>query len=79
MKLVACCQTPLQLANPTQLQLVGEGVDFVFPRIMKEGRRNNPHLAPSRRNGPKCLNFCGCLEDVLKLSRGCLAGVWGLS
>ena len=26
------CQTPLQLANPTQLQLVGEGVDFVFPR-----------------------------------------------
>ena len=22
------CQTPLQLANPTQLQLDGEGVDF---------------------------------------------------
>ena len=32
------CQTPLQLANPTQLQLVGEGVDFVFPR-KKEGSR----------------------------------------
>ena len=31
------CQTLLQLANPTQLQLVGEGVDFVFPR--KEGRK----------------------------------------
>ena len=24
-------QTPLQLANRTQLQLVGVGVDFVFP------------------------------------------------
>ena len=31
------CQTPLQLANPTQLQLVGVGVDFVFLR--KEGER----------------------------------------
>ena len=28
---VAYCQTPLQLADPTQLQLVGVGVDFVFP------------------------------------------------
>ena len=32
------CQTPLQLANPTQLQLDGEGVDFAFPR-KKEGRK----------------------------------------
>ena len=31
------CQNPLQLADPTQLQLVEVGVDFVFPR--KEGRR----------------------------------------
>ena len=30
-------QTPLQLADPTQLQLVEVGVDFVFPR--KEERR----------------------------------------
>ena len=30
------CQTPLQLANPTQLQLVGEGVDFVFRRKKEE-------------------------------------------
>ena len=30
------CQTPLQLANPTQLQLVGVGVDFVFPREEEE-------------------------------------------
>ena len=28
---IECCQTLLQLAHPTQLQLVGEGVDFVFP------------------------------------------------
>ena len=30
------CQTPLQLANPTQLQLVGEGVVFVFPQKKKK-------------------------------------------
>ena len=35
------CQTPLQLANPTELQLVGVGVDFVFPQEERkeEGRR----------------------------------------
>ena len=36
-------------SNPTQLQLVGVGVDFVFPQKKeegrKEGRKNNPHLA----------------------------------
>ena len=31
-------------ANPTQLQLVGVGVEIVFPR---EGRRKNPHLSSS--------------------------------
>ena len=31
------CQTPFQLADPTQLQLNGVGIDFVFP--WKEGRR----------------------------------------
>ena len=35
---VGCCQTPLQLADPTQLQLVGVAVDFVFPS-KEEGRR----------------------------------------
>ena len=30
------CQTQLQLANQTQLQLVGGGVDFVFP-LEEEG------------------------------------------
>ena len=35
------CQTPLQLANPTQLQLVVVGVDFVFPleEEDEEGRK----------------------------------------
>ena len=33
------CQTPLQLANPTQLQLVGERVDFDFPRKKKKEER----------------------------------------
>ena len=43
------CQTPLQLANPTQLQLVGVGVDFVFQleeeeeeEGRKEGRKEPP-------------------------------------
>ena len=39
----------------TQLQLVGVGVDFVFPleeEEEKEGRRN-PHLASSSWNGPR--------------------------
>ena len=39
------CQTPLKLADPTELQLVGVGADFVF--LWKEGRRNQ-HLASSR-------------------------------
>ena len=43
----------------TQLQLVGVGVDFVFP---KEGR--NPHLAFSRRNDPTSLIFSDCLVGV---------------
>ena len=30
------CQTPLQLADPTELQLDGVGVDFVFPYHKKE-------------------------------------------
>ena len=30
-----CCQTPLQLENPTQLQLVGVWADFIFPRKTK--------------------------------------------
>ena len=46
------CQTPLQLVDPTQLQLVGIGADFVFS-CHKKGR--NFHLASSRRNDPTCL------------------------
>ena len=72
----------------TQLQLVGVGVDFVFQRKKKEGRRKkkNPHLAFSIRNDPTCLNFgdClwvsgGCMEIVWRVSGGCLTGVLWLS
>ena len=37
--IVQYCQTTLQLANQTQLQLVGEGVDLVFPQKKKEERK----------------------------------------
>ena len=70
---VAYCQTPLQLADPTQLQLVGIGVDFVFPLDeeeegrKEEGRKNNPHPGSSRESDPTCLKFLvsgGYLWDV---------------
>ena len=38
------CQTPLQLVNPTQLQLVGEGVDFVFPLEEEEEEKTPPRF-----------------------------------
>ena len=53
---------------------------------MKEGRkRKNPNLAFSRRNDPTCLIFSDCLvgvlrmENVWRVSGGCLAGVLWLS
>ena len=47
----------------------------------KEGRKKkkNPHLASSRRNGPKCLNFGDCLVGVWKVFGNRLEGVWQLS
>ena len=33
-----------QLADPTQLQLVGAGVDFVFPWKTEEGRKKKEPL-----------------------------------
>ena len=71
------CQTPLQLANPTQLQLVWVGDDFVFPR-KKEGRKY-PHLAFSRRNDPTCLIFGDCLVGVWRVYGNCLEDVWRMS
>ena len=61
------CQTPLQLANPTQLQLVGVGVDVVFP-WKKEGTQ-------TRRKDPTCLNFGDCLLGVRRVFGSCLVGV----
>ena len=66
----------------TELQLVGVGVDFVFPleegRKKKEGRRN-PHLAFSRSIDPTCLNFGDCLEGVWRVYGNCLEVVWRVS
>ena len=61
----------------TELQLVGVGVDYVFPR--KKGRKKNPHLASNRRNGSICLNFGDCLVGVWKVFGNCLEGVWRAS
>ena len=65
----------------TQLQLVGVGVDFVFPlegrKEEEEGR--NPHLASSRRIDPTCLNFGDCLVGVWRVYGNCLEGVWQVS
>ena len=33
------CQTQLQIADPTQLQLIGVEVDFIFPCHKKKERR----------------------------------------
>ena len=58
------------------------GVDFVFPRKKKEGRKqkNNPHLASSRRNGPICrLKFGDCLVGVWRVFGNCLDVVWRVS
>ena len=68
----------------TQLQLVGVGVDFVFP--LEEGRkkeeeegRRNPHLAFSRKNDPTCLIFSDCLVGVWRVYGNCLESVWWVS
>ena len=41
------CQTPLQLAYPTQLQLVGEGVDFVLP-LSQEQEEEEEEQPPTK-------------------------------
>ena len=55
------------------------GVDFVFAGHEKEeeGRKEeDPNLASIERNGPTCLKFGACLVGVLRVSGGCLEGVW---
>ena len=37
---------------------------FSHGRKRKEGRKNNPHLAFSRKNDPTCLNFADCIVGV---------------
>ena len=73
------CQTPLQLADPTQLKLVGVGVDFVFPQEGRKEEGMNPHLASTRGNDPLCLKLVDCLVYVWKVFGKCLEGVWWMS
>ena len=58
--------------------MVCVGVDFVFPWKKEEGRKkkNNPHLAFSRRKDPTCLNFADGLVGVWRVLGSCLEGVW---
>ena len=72
-----------KLSDPTELQLVRVGFDFIFTCHKKEdeGRRKEgmtPPLALTRRNGPSCLKFdgCVCLDDFFMVSLGCLRGIW---
>ena len=60
------CQTPLQL------QLVGVGVDFVFP-CHKKKKEPTPIFYVSE--GMTLLS-CGCLKCVWKIPGGCLVDVW---
>ena len=85
------CLTPLQLANPTQLQMVGEGLDFVFPQ-KKEGITLTLLLAEGMTlhvwTMLAVLWVSGewleivwrvsgrCLTGVLQVSGRCLKGVW---
>ena len=83
-----CVKLHSDLRILTQVQLVGVGVDFVFP-LEEEGRKkkNNPHLGSSRGCDSICLKFLvgvwkvfgNCLAGVLRVSRGCLKHVWMLS
>ena len=59
-----------KLADPSQLQLVGVGVDFVFPS-QEEGRRRRKNQEPT----PCFYHFLN-LVAVLWLSGTSLEGVW---
>ena len=72
------CQTPLRLGNPNSSSVVWRRSWLCFPtRRRKEGRKkkNNPHLASSRRNDPTWLNFGNCLLGVWRVFGNCLEGV----
>ena len=72
-----------ELADPTQLQLVRVGVEFVLPCHnpwnTSSAAWKNPHLASTRGNYPTCWKFGGCPLDVKRVSGNCLEGVlWNL-
>ena len=59
-----------KIANLTELQLDGVGVDFVFPchKNNKNQKKKNPHLVSTGRNGP-----------IRSKYNGIPVGVWNLS
>ena len=59
-----------ELADPTQFQLIGAGVDFVFAKNGQSLRNRNPHLASTRRNKANVWNFVAALR---------VFGVWRVS
>ena len=72
-----------ELADPTQFQLIGVGVDFVFAKNGQSLRNRNPHLASTIRNKANVWNFVaalrvfgGCLEVIHMVSGQYLMGAW---
>ena len=57
----------------SNLQLIGVGVDFIFPKE-EEGT-----LTSNRSNTLTHLKFIECLVGVWKVFGNCLEGVWWLS
>ena len=65
------CQTPLQLADPTQLQFVGVGVDFVFPLDRGE---HFPELA--KNHWGKVPNFWDLGKSSMKFNSTHVVAIW---
>ena len=75
-----------KLADQTQLQVVGVGLDFAFPchqTLEEEGRKKEPKPSFYHREWPFTLEIwwlpCWYLKGVCKLSGGCLVSVWCVS
>ena len=61
-KVLAVVKLHSKLAIPTELQMDGVGVDFVF--VWNAEGRKKPHLASTGRYAPTCLKFGGCPVGV---------------
>ena len=61
-----CLANSTRTCKPNSTSIGWSRSCFFFPieGRRKEGRRNNPHLASSRRNDPTCLNFGDFLVGI---------------